>query len=119
MKVHGINGGYLPMRETNMPRERSRENKRSGDSVELSPESLRKRLEATKDSSASASSGTETRPLERGVSVSEATPATRGSASPVRHSKLEHARQMIASGGYDSPEILDVIVERLVTALRG
>lgn len=38
---------------------------------------------------------------------------------PIREHKVQLARQKIEEGTYDSPEILDAIVEKLVDALTG
>lgn len=40
------------------------------------------------------------------------------SEAPLRSEKIEHARAMIKNNGYDNPQVLEAIIDRLVFALK-
>jgi len=63
---------------------------------------------------------------EESANSAEVTPATdtyetsrSAKAFPVREHKIEQARKNIEAGAYDSQEVRDAIVKRLVDALTG
>jgi hypothetical protein len=41
------------------------------------------------------------------------------SAEPIRNDRVEEARQKVAAGDYDRPEIISAVVDRIITCITG
>lgn len=117
MKINRVLGSEPMLREERMGSKKEKANRRKGDSVELSADALNKAAARKADSNQKATSKQLTTALEIQPAANYQ-PGRAGAEIPVRSEKVEHAKKMIQSKGYDDPQVVAAIIDRLVFALK-
>ncbi len=120
MKINGIRSGDSIPRGERMSKKQDKSSPLKKDSLELSPEGLEKQgLERTGKGVRTKAAG---RTEGTGTTVSKPAdtyqPGRAGAELPIRTEKVEHAKMMIKKNGYDDPQVLAAIIDRLVFALK-
>ncbi len=120
MKINRILSSEAVLRGERMDKKKDKTNPAKNDSVELSAEALRKQgLETTGKgvkSKPPTAKQTATAPASKPAeSYQKGRP---GAEMPLRSEKIEHAKAMIQSKGYDDPQVVAAIIDRLVFALK-
>jgi hypothetical protein len=120
MKIHGVRSGQQIPRGEQMAKKKVKSTPEKKDSIELSPEArTQQQLERTATSTRSRANAT-AQPAEAPLSKPADTyqKGRPGAEVPLRSDKIEHARMMIKNNGYDAPQVVAAIVDRLVFALK-
>lgn len=120
MKINRILSSEAVLRGEQMNKKKDKSNPVKSDSVELTSEALRKHgLETAKKvgrSKATASKPAATAPAS--VPADSYEKGRAGAEVPLRSEKIEHAKMMIQNKGYDDPQVVAAIIDRLVFALK-
>ncbi|MBK7090992.1 MAG: hypothetical protein IPH59_04600 [bacterium] len=120
MKINRVLSSETMLRGEQMAKKKEKTSRRKGDSVELSAEALNK---AGKSSATQAVSSNKVTSKQKATTL-EIQPADNyrpgrpGAEVPLRSEKIEHAKKMIQSKGYDDPQVVAAIIDRLVFALK-
>lgn len=120
MKIHGVRSGQQIPRGEQMAKKKEKSAPEKKDSVELSPEAKTQqklvRAEVTSRGRAGSNAKTAEAPLSKPADTYQK--GRPGVEAPLRSAKIEHARMMIKNNGYDAPQVVAAIVDRLVFALK-
>lgn len=115
MKINRILSSEAVLRGEQMNKKKDKSNPVKSDSVELTSEALRKHgLETANKvgrskAAAKAPASVPADSYEKGRA---------GAEVPLRNEKIEHAKMMIQNKGYDDPQVVAAIIDRLVFALK-
>lgn len=120
MKINGVRSGQQIPRGEEMAKKKDKSNPEKKDSVELSPQAksqqkLERAVTGSKGQPGAAARTTDA-PLSKPADTYQKGRA--GADVPLRSDKIEHARMMIKNNGYDAPQVVAAIVDRLVFALK-
>lgn len=118
MKINRIGNSDPALNGVQMAKKKEKPGKPKTDQVDLSPQALAKLGMPTASASSRKADPQATGSQPTQLSDTYST-ARKGIDTPLRSEKIEHARLMIQNRGYDSPEVVEAIVERLVSALKG
>lgn len=120
MKINRVLSSETALRGEQMAHKKEKTSRRKGDSVELSPDALNKAgmksaTQVVAKSKLTSQQATSSLEIQPSVNYQPGRP---GVEVPLRSDKIEHAKQMIQSKGYDDPQVVAAIIDRLVFALK-
>ncbi|MGB5106251.1 MAG: hypothetical protein WBP29_01895 [Candidatus Zixiibacteriota bacterium] len=120
MKVYGIQAGPTVQRGEQMTRKKDRQAAAQQGAGKLSTGSQSKKKTDNATSTASAKGSTIVKKGGQPVNqyADSYQPSRASTVAPLRSDKIEHARAMIKNNGYNNPQVLEAIIDRLVFALK-
>lgn len=120
MKINRVLSSESVLRGERMDKKKEKSNPAKSDSVELSSEALKKHgLETARKAGRSRSAESKQVAVAPTSKPAESYQKGRpGEEVPLRSEKIEHAKAMIQSKGYDDPQVVAAIIDRLVFALK-
>jgi hypothetical protein len=123
MKVDNINRGRAFPEPTKAPEKSKPVSRPKTDSVEISTAAAGKqtsREELAAKSADEAKSTAKTYALKQQAAKTAPEPEQQIATDnmPVRADKIEHARRILEAGGYDRPEVMEAILNRIIVAIK-
>lgn len=120
MKINRVLSSEAVLRGERMDKKKDKSNPAKSDSVELSSEALQKHgLDtANKAGKSKAPAAKQTAATPANKPAESYQKGRAGAEVPLRSEKIEHAKAMIQSKGYDDPQVVAAIIDRLVFALK-
>lgn len=123
MKVDNINPGRAFPMPTAAPEKNKPVSRPKTDSVEISTAAAEKHKsqeELAAKSADEAKSTARTYTLKQQSAETAPEPEQQMSTDnmPVRADKIEHARRILEAGGYDRPEVMESIIDRIIVAIK-
>lgn len=120
MKIYGIQAGQIVQRGEQMTNKKAKQAQQQGGANKAALEPKQKqelntvaKTNASKDATVVKKGG---QPANQYADSYQ--PGRASTEVPVRSEKVEHARAMIKKHGYDNPQVLEAIIDRLVFALK-
>lgn len=120
MKINRILSGEAVPRGERMEKKKDKNSQPKRDSVVLSPEAITKQgLEkAAKSGKSNVIARKSSAVAPEAKPADSYRPGRPAAETPLRAEKIEHAKMMIESKGYDNPQVVAAIIDRLVFALK-